>query len=77
LTPLQLTTLDPVSLLPEVSPEGPHTNVYQEQTFLDVIASFPIVGNLVAGILSLADPSGSFGDKVATLGWQLGAEWSN
>lgn len=71
-----LITLDPVALIAKPDPKNydQWTNVYQEQTIVDDIATVPIIGNAVAGLLSAFDFGGGNGDTIATIGGQLGAE---
>ena len=71
-----LITLDPVSMLPKSNPENSDSwiNVHQEQTLVDAIASIPIIGTAVAGLLSMLDVTGGSGDTIATTGGQLGAQ---
>ncbi|PXF31269.1 hypothetical protein WH50_10865 [Pokkaliibacter plantistimulans] len=72
-----LITLDPVSLLPLTSNVAAKTwvNVYQRQSFIDAVATVPVVGNAVAGVasaLSIPFSNTDFDDTVATVGGQLG-----
>ncbi len=75
----ELITLDPVSMTPfsRIYNFKKWVNVYQVQTILDIIATVPVAGNLVSGVVSFASsflPAHSAPDAVATTGGQLGEQ---
>ncbi len=76
----ELITLDPVALVKVPSPRSNANmwvNVHQKQTWVDHVATVPIVGNAVAGVLSGIGAMGDdteVNDTIATTGGQLGAE---
>ncbi len=75
----ELITLDPVSMtaFSRIYNFKKWVNVYQVQTVLDVIATVPVAGNLVSGVVSFASsflPGHSLPDAVATTGGQLGEQ---
>ncbi len=74
-----IVTLDMVSQFPVTNPDnqGAWINVYQRQTPVDYIASVPIAGQLVGGILSALNPfdwGNRSGNTIGTLGGQTGYE---
>jgi pimeloyl-ACP methyl ester carboxylesterase len=75
----ELITLDPVSMTPflRIFNFKKWVNVYQVQTALDVIATVPVAGNLISGVVSFAStflPGHSLPDAIATTGGQLGKQ---